>query len=606
MIRRRSRRATTRAHTPSTLLKAGAGTALAMAALAPGAARAQALVDACNLGVALPALTQVGGALDPLLGGLVGGINGNVVDVLSNRTLQVGVRNATTGAVSLVAPGNCHLAASSLNVDAAQGVSIGGGRTTGLGASGAVAAAGHVSAIALGNGASTGPGLAGAVAFGTGASSTVVGGVALGSGAVAGRAGLSGAAEAFSAAAVASAAGAVSVGALGAERQITNLAGGTAATDAVNLRQLTAVGANLAASLGAGAAFNAAAGVYVNPGFTIRGTLYGDVGAALSAIDLRLGAATGGVVNNITVTGGAATGGSGAGGSGAGGTTTVVDNGVVRQDAATRTITVGGGTDGRIVNVAGTEGDRRITGVAQATANNDAVNLAQLSAAELRLTTMVSDVPIRGSNTAGRPAPAASGSDALAVGYGAAAAGAGAVAIGNGSSAAQANAVAIGAGATTTRANQVAVGTARSTYTLAGLPSAESAAAQSGPTRFVTTDESGNLAASKYGPGAVAALDGRVGAVEAKMAGVVKYATEGRREARQGVAAAMAMTSASMPSLPGRTSWVMNSSTFRGEWAAGGAMAHRLDTNVPLAVQAGYAYGGGNSHGVRVGLGGEF
>jgi trimeric autotransporter adhesin len=602
VTQRRPRRAPTRAFLPPSIA-AGARVA---ARGAPGAARAQALVDACNLGVTLPALNQIG-LIGPLVDGVIGGVNANVVDVLSNRTLRVGVRDAL-GNVSVVGAGNCHLSADSLNVGAAQGVSIGGGRTTGLGATGAAAVAGHVSALAIGNGATTGAGLAGAAALGAGASSTVAGGVALGAGALAGRAGLAGAAEAFSASAVASAAGAVSVGTAGAERQIVNVAGGTAATDAVNVRQLAAVGANLAASLGAGAAFNAATGVYVNPGFSIRGTLYGDVGAALAAIDLRLGAASatggGSIVNTITVTNaGAATGG---GTGGAGGTTTVVDSSLVRQDAATRTITIGGNTDGRVVNVGGTEGDRRVTGVAQATAVNDAVNLAQLNATELRLTTMVSDVPIRGSNLSGRSAPAASGSDALAVGYGAAAAGANAVAIGNGASAAQANSVAIGTGAATTRANQVAVGGARSTYTLAGLPSAESAAAQSGPTRFVTTDEAGNLAASKYGPASVAALDNRVGAVEAKVAGVAKYATEGRREARQGVAAAMAMTTAAMPSTAGRTAWVMNTSTFRGEWAAGGALAHRLDTSVPLAVHAGYAYGGGNSHGVRVGLGGEF
>ena len=40
--------------------------------------------------------------------------------------------------------------------------------------------------------------------------------------------------------------------------------------------------------------------------------------------------------------------------------------------------------------------------------------------------------------------------------------------------------------------------------------------------------------------------------------------------------------------------------------ATGASLAHRLDTSVPLAVTAGYAWGGGNTHGVRVGLQGEF
>jgi hypothetical protein len=43
-----------------------------------------------------------------------------------------------------------------------------------------------------------------------------------------------------------------------------------------------------------------------------------------------------------------------------------------------------------------------------------------------------------------------------------------------------------------------------------------------------------------------------------------------------------------------------------GEMAAGASLAYRLDTNVPLALTGGYAYGGGNAHGVRFGLQGEF
>src|SRR5690606_27987591 len=66
-------------------------------------------------------------------------------------------------------------------------------------------------------------------------------GVALGAGSVATRQGMNGQAEAISGVAVSSTQGAVSVGSEGNERQITNVAGGTQATDAVNLRQLQAV-----------------------------------------------------------------------------------------------------------------------------------------------------------------------------------------------------------------------------------------------------------------------------------------------------------------------------------------------------------------------------
>jgi hypothetical protein len=79
-----------------------------------------------------------------------------------------------------------------------------------------------------------------------------------------------------------------------------------------------------------------------------------------------------------------------------------------------------------------------------------------------------------------------------------------AVAIGSGNTLAQNNTVAIGQGVTTSRADQVAIGTAANTYTLPGLASAASLAAQVGPTNFITTDANGNLAASPFGTGSFA------------------------------------------------------------------------------------------------------
>ncbi|MFO7581425.1 YadA-like family protein, partial [Guyparkeria sp.] len=81
----------------------------------------------------------------------------------------------------------------------------------------------------------------GSVASGAGARAEADGSVALGSSAVADREGMNGERERFSNEAVASSKGAVSVGSEGNERQITNVAGGTQATDAVNVRQLDAV-----------------------------------------------------------------------------------------------------------------------------------------------------------------------------------------------------------------------------------------------------------------------------------------------------------------------------------------------------------------------------
>ncbi|MCC5904513.1 MAG: YadA-like family protein, partial [Halomonas sp.] len=79
------------------------------------------------------------------------------------------------------------------------------------------------------------------VASGAGAQAKAEGSVALGADSVADREGMNGERERFSNEAVASTQGAVSVGSAGNERQITNVAGGTQDTDAVNVRQLDAV-----------------------------------------------------------------------------------------------------------------------------------------------------------------------------------------------------------------------------------------------------------------------------------------------------------------------------------------------------------------------------
>ncbi|MET3372654.1 autotransporter adhesin [Variovorax boronicumulans] len=113
-------------------------------------------------------------------------------------------------------------------------------------AAGAESVAIGPNAVALGNNAiATGNNAqakaAGSIALGANSTASTANSVALGDGAVANRAGMNGQREMFSNTVVQSAQGAVSVGAAGNERQITNVAGGTQATDAVNVRQLQAV-----------------------------------------------------------------------------------------------------------------------------------------------------------------------------------------------------------------------------------------------------------------------------------------------------------------------------------------------------------------------------
>ncbi|TXN70772.1 hypothetical protein FV230_10230 [Methylobacterium sp. WL6] len=371
-------------------------------------------------------------------------------------------------------------------------------------------------------------------------------------------------------------------------------------------------------------------GSVANVGATVGGGSVADVGATVG----------GGTVANV----GATVGGGSVATVGA-----TVGGGTIAGVGAT----VGGGTIGSVgVSVGGGTGTTAGTGTGTGTTGGTACNPctgggagpgggggstvydpARIAAIELRLSN-AENLPIRGNNVSQFPLPVAGGADALAAGYGATAggvsatalgteanaAGDGSIAIGRSASATQANTIAIGPGAQTTRTNQVAIGNGSNTYTLGGITSAQSAAAQNGATQFVTTDAAGNLATSGYGPSTIAGLgsrldsaegriggvESRVGALESRTNALSQYTTETRREARQGVATALAMPTASMPSAPGRTTWVLNSATYRGEWAGGAALSHRLPTAVPLAINVGYAYGGDGGHGVRAGLGGEF
>jgi trimeric autotransporter adhesin len=79
-----------------------------------------------------------------------------------------------------------------------------------------------------------------------------------------------------------------------------------------------------------------------------------------------------------------------------------------------------------------------------------------------------------------------------------------------------------------------------------------------------------------------------------------------RKESRQGIAAAMAMTPAPKPSAPGKTSWGTNVATYHGEVATSFAVAHMFDTNYPVILDASVGYSPGGDAGVRVGLAGEF
>jgi autotransporter adhesin len=75
---------------------------------------------------------------------------------------------------------------------------------------------------------------------------------------------------------------------------------------------------------------------------------------------------------------------------------------------------------------------------------------------------------------------------------------------------------------------------------------------------------------------------------------------------KQGIASAIAIGSAPMPSEPGRVSYVVNGAQFRGEYAVGAEFKYRLNTGTPMAIGVGLSYAGNKNNGVRVGIAGEF
>jgi trimeric autotransporter adhesin len=85
------------------------------------------------------------------------------------------------------------------------------------------------------------------------------------------------------------------------------------------------------------------------------------------------------------------------------------------------------------------------------------------------------------------------------------------ISIGTGAAARFDNSTAIGAGATTERVNQQAFGTASNTYTMAGLNSAGSKAAQGTPTHLVTANTSGDLASYSLGELGIATTEDLAG-----------------------------------------------------------------------------------------------
>ena len=136
-------------------------------------------------------------------------------------------------------------------------------------------------------------------------------------------------------------------------------------------------------------------------------------------------------------------------------------------------------------------------------------------------------------------------------------------------------------------------GTATNTYTMPGVASAASLAAQTGSLSFVTSDAGGNLATLSSGSiasvASVAALDGRVTNLENN----VKTLNYDVRKAFEGAAVAIAMGGSALPDNK-KFAISANWGNFSGENAFGGVAQVRISNNfvANAAIGAGFARGG--------------
>lgn len=183
----------------------------------------------------------------PIVGQVLPPLNTNATGLLNNAaagepiSLRVLSANGT-----IIGPGDpCISRADGYTLADPMGIAVGGNQITGLG-NGLIANSGEINSIAFGNGASTSAAATGAIAIGTNASVTGANSVAIGTDATAIR-GPQANYAALGLTTLQNSVGEFSVGGTGAERQVTNVAAGSAATDAVNVGQLQGVANSLTA-----------------------------------------------------------------------------------------------------------------------------------------------------------------------------------------------------------------------------------------------------------------------------------------------------------------------------------------------------------------------
>uniref|UniRef100_UPI00056053FA YadA family autotransporter adhesin n=1 Tax=Paraburkholderia dilworthii TaxID=948106 RepID=UPI00056053FA len=212
-------------------------------------------------------------------------------------------------------------------------------------------------------------------------------------------------------------------------------------------------------------------------------------------------------------------------------------------------------------------GNRQITGLAAGKSGTDAVNVSQLDAVASRLTTLINQQTTNNggsfSSSPGTPTPPTpSGTNSSAGGQGAVASGNNSSAVGNGSTAAGTGSTAVGAGATSTGSGSTALGANSNDGGRANVVAVGSAD---------TTRQIVNLAAGTAPTDAVnvqqlnSTLSQANAYTDAQVAGLRNNLDSYRRDADGGTATAMAVAGLPQPTGPGKSMVAIAGSVYRGQ-----------------------------------------
>ncbi|MDR6204857.1 autotransporter adhesin [Paraburkholderia graminis] len=493
---------------------------------------------------------------------------------------------------------------------------------------GPAAVSAGTSSLAAGNGASAQN--ANSLALGTLSSVTVDDGVAIGSGSVSDRAVLSGVGSIANGThsipyntSDRTLLGAVSFGnaSTNTYRQLTNVADGTEAQDAVTVRQLAgalssfavtgqlyfhanstaadslAVGAESIA-VGPTTVVNGDNGVGIGNGAVVDATAPGGVAigqassaAQADAIALGSGSVAGGAqsiaqgANSSAANVGSVAIGSGARSSavdaiafGSGASATMANSIALGAGSLT---TVGALSNYVAYGLSSPQssageinvGNRQITGLAPGRLGTDAVNVSQLDAVASQLTTLINQnttnngggytsTPGTGNSTA----PSSTGTNSSAGGSGAVASGSNSTAVGNGSQATGNGSTVVGTGATSSGSGSAAIGAGSDD----GGRSNVVAVGSAGSTRQVVNVAAGTAPTDAVNVGQLNAsvsnaLSQANSYTDSQVAGLRNNLDSYRRDADGGTATAMAVAGLPQPSGPGKSMVSIAGSVYRGQ-----------------------------------------